>query len=148
VPANTLSCSLKWPVERKLRVHTLAAEVHQPNLENLIRRFLYDQLHQGRGPPPDVDINMCPRFFGKVSVFHSASATYYAPSDLSGVGSMRRECIRATPLWHKGPPRYDCVLVNTDPNLSGMRPCLVVFFLGVPGYEISMRPHPMVHEDQ
>src|SRR4051794_7294698 len=57
---NTLSCGLKRPIERKLRVHTLAAEVGQPNLENLIRRFLYDQLHQGHGPPPDIDINMCP----------------------------------------------------------------------------------------
>ena len=119
--ANTLLYGLKWPVECKLKVHALAAQIHQPNLKNLIRRFLYDQLHRERGPPPpDIDISMCPRFFGKISMFHSASATYYAPSDLSGIGGMRRECIRATPSWHKGPPRYDCALVTTDPNLNGI----------------------------
>jgi hypothetical protein len=120
VAANTLLRGLSWSVERKQKVHALAAQIHQPNLENLIRRFLYDQLHQDHGPPPDVDISMCPQFFGKISVFHSASATYYAPSDPSGIGGMRRECIRASPSWHKGRPRYDCVLVTTD-NLGGMR---------------------------
>jgi hypothetical protein len=34
---------------------------------------------------------------------------------------MRRERIRAVPSWRRGPGRYDCVFVNTDPIAEGMR---------------------------
>jgi hypothetical protein len=34
---------------------------------------------------------------------------------------MRREWIRATPSWRKGPPRYDCVFVTTDEAAEGFR---------------------------
>jgi hypothetical protein len=34
---------------------------------------------------------------------------------------MRREWIRASPSWRNGPPRYDCVFLNTDPTAEGMR---------------------------
>lgn len=34
---------------------------------------------------------------------------------------MRRERIRAIPSWRKGPGRFDCVFVNTDPSAEGMR---------------------------
>ena len=33
---------------------------------------------------------------------------------------MHREHIRATPSWRRGPPRYDCVFVNSHPDLEGM----------------------------
>ncbi|KIJ06884.1 hypothetical protein PAXINDRAFT_91336 [Paxillus involutus ATCC 200175] len=33
---------------------------------------------------------------------------------------MRREQIRATPSWHRGPARYNCVFVNTDNSCEGM----------------------------
>lgn len=48
-------------------------------------------------------------------------ATYYAPSDLSGIGGMHREHIRATDSWFKGPPRYDCVFIETDASQDGMQ---------------------------
>lgn len=51
----------------------------------------------------------------------SAAATFYAPSDISGVGGMRYERIRAVPQWRGGPARYDCVFVETDPSREGMR---------------------------
>ena len=57
----------------------------------------------------------------KASIYHSAVLTFFAPSDLSGVGGMRRERIRALPSWRRGPPRYDTVLVSTDHELEGMR---------------------------
>lgn len=57
----------------------------------------------------------------RVRVFRSAVATYYAPSDLSGVGGMHREHIRATPTWRRGPPRYDCVYISKDPSQDGFR---------------------------
>ena len=34
---------------------------------------------------------------------------------------MRREHIRATTSWRKGPARYDCVLVNAYPDVHGAR---------------------------
>jgi hypothetical protein len=56
----------------------------------------------------------------KFSVYHSAIATFFAPSDLSGIGGMRSERIRALPSWRNGPSRYDTVLVSTDRQLEGM----------------------------
>jgi hypothetical protein len=34
---------------------------------------------------------------------------------------MRREHIRATPSWRKGQARYDTVLVNSNPEIGGVR---------------------------
>jgi hypothetical protein len=34
---------------------------------------------------------------------------------------MYRERIRATPLWKKDAPRYDCVLVENDPGFAELR---------------------------
>ncbi|EMD41223.1 hypothetical protein CERSUDRAFT_40611, partial [Gelatoporia subvermispora B] len=59
-------------------------------------------------------------FNERVYVYYSAAATFFAPSDPCGVGGMHREHIRATPSWYRGPPRYDCVFVNTDPDAEGM----------------------------
>ena len=103
-------------------VSDLATEINQPQLVELIRRFLYDQLYPN-GPinSTSVSLNACPNFFGRVSVFSSAAATFYAPSDPSGIGGMRREHIRATPSWRHGPARYDCAFVNSRPELDGMR---------------------------
>jgi hypothetical protein len=58
---------------------------------------------------------------GKIHIFNSAIATFYAPSDVSGIAGMRREYIRATESWRNGPPRYDCVLVNAKPDIDGAR---------------------------
>ncbi|KAH9029670.1 hypothetical protein EDB85DRAFT_1891933 [Lactarius pseudohatsudake] len=82
-------------------IDRLAGYVNQPQLLEHIRRFLYDQLH------PEAE------------VFHSAACTYHAPSDLSGIGGMHREFIRAAPSWKKGPGRYDCVYIERDSNLVG-----------------------------
>ncbi|KAG2068111.1 hypothetical protein BDR04DRAFT_1129339 [Suillus decipiens] len=40
-----------------------------------------------------------PRHEGKLQVFNSAVAIFYAPSDLSGIGGMRHKHIHACPLW-------------------------------------------------
>jgi hypothetical protein len=143
VTVNPLPHGLKWSTECKRTVHALADQIHQPNLQNLIRRFLYDQLHEGNDPSSsDVDISMCPQFYGRISVFYSATATYYAPCDLSGIGGMRREWIRATPSWQKSTPRYDCVLVNTDSNLSRMQGLDVVRILLFFSLEFQQKEYP------
>jgi hypothetical protein len=55
----------------------------------------------------------------RLNVFHSATATFHAPSDLSSIGGMHRERIRATPTWRKGPGRYDCIFVDSEPDTEG-----------------------------
>ena len=91
----------------------------------LIRRFLFDQKYPDNEiPGSDVSLSLCPRISGKISIYHSAVATYYAPSDASGVGGMYRERIRATPTWNRGEssiPRHDCVLVQVDSEDNGFR---------------------------
>lgn len=62
-----------------------------------------------------------PTFYGKITIYTSAIATFYAPSDISGVGGMHRERIHAVKSWRKGPSRYDTIFVNTDSSLEGMR---------------------------
>jgi hypothetical protein len=54
-------------------------------------------------------------------VFPSATATFYAPSDQSGIGGMLRERIRAVHSWRGGAARYDCVYVEEDTNQPGFR---------------------------
>ena len=65
----------------------------------------------------------------KVSVYHSATATFRAPSNPSGPGGMYREVIRSTPLWPMGDipgPRRDCVFIDMgDSEGIGMRGLLV-----------------------
>jgi hypothetical protein len=60
-------------------------------------------------------------FYGKMTIYPSAVATFHAPSDISGIGGMRRERIRAVKSWRKGPGRYDTIFVNTDPSVEGMQ---------------------------
>ncbi|KAH8977241.1 hypothetical protein EDB86DRAFT_3067928 [Lactarius hatsudake] len=52
-------------------------------------------------------------------VHHSAIATFYAPSDLSGSGGLRRERIQSTPHFF-GHPRRDTVFVVVDDSQVGM----------------------------
>ena len=61
-----------------------------------------------------------PTFYGKITCYPSAVATFHVPSDISGVGGMHRERIRAVKSWRKGPRRYDTIFVNTDPSAHGM----------------------------
>ncbi|KAI5987021.1 hypothetical protein EDD15DRAFT_2372740 [Pisolithus albus] len=105
----------------------LAIELGIPSLPILIARFLAEQVQPESDPPPRCP----PPFTGRIKIFNSAIATFVAPSDPSGIGSMRRERIRATPSWQRGPARYDCVFVSTDDTQDGMLgmetfPCALV----------------------
>jgi hypothetical protein len=92
-------------------LHDLSQHIGHSNLPSLIRHFLCSQLGS------DTNCN----FSGKVHVFHAAVATFYAPSDSSGIGGMHQEWIRAVPSWHRGPARNDCVFVETDADGAGFR---------------------------
>ncbi|KAI0644717.1 hypothetical protein C8Q79DRAFT_913020 [Trametes meyenii] len=108
-------------------VHSLAHVLDIPALPDLIRRFLYDQLTPMHLRPDagDISLNMCPHFNSSVTVFPSAIATYYAPSDPSGPRGMRREWIRSVASWRGGGPRRDCVFVAQDSTQLGFRGLLV-----------------------
>ena len=45
---------------------------------------------------------------------------FVAPSDPSGIGSMRHEFIQDVPSWQRGPARYDCTYISTDDTKEGM----------------------------
>jgi hypothetical protein len=100
----------------------VADKVNASDLVLLTRQFLFDQLYPNDIPGSQVHTSRLPWISGSTSVYHSAVATFYAPSNYSGEGGMYRERIRATPLWKKGEiaaPRHDCVLVENDPDVAG-----------------------------
>jgi hypothetical protein len=104
------------------QLYHLADRINQPNLQGLIRRFLFDQLHPDSPISSEfIALSACPDFNGKATVFHSALATFYSPSDQSGIGGMHRQRIRSTPSWRNDAKRQDCVAVNRDPTLPGFR---------------------------
>ena len=80
----------------------------------MVRRFLYDQLYPNSPIPSyQLEVTAYPNFDGRIFIFYSATATFRAPSDISGINGMHREFIRATPSWRQGPARYDCIFVNS-----------------------------------
>ncbi|KAI5989362.1 hypothetical protein EDD15DRAFT_2460679 [Pisolithus albus] len=111
--------------KRARTIEALAVEIGVPNLGSLLSQFFFYQQHPNdRREPAEIPLTDCPRFEGSISVFNSASARFYAPSDLSGLGGMRTEFIRSAPLWRNEAPRYDCVFVgtnSTDPSETGMQ---------------------------
>jgi hypothetical protein len=130
-----------------VKVHDFAAEIDVPQFLDMIRHFLYNQLHPDwHQHVQDIPIDFTPPFDGKISLHPSAVATFYAPSDPSGVGGMRREYIRATSSWCKT-PRYDCILVNSDPDteaMHGLKIAQVVQFFSFQ-FRSKMYPCALVH---
>ena len=67
----------------------------------------------------------------KISVFSSATTTFYALSDKSGIWGMQCECIWSTHLWRNHRPHCDCALVVEDeskPGMKGLTPVHVMLF--------------------
>ncbi|KAK0438899.1 hypothetical protein EV421DRAFT_1968969 [Armillaria borealis] len=98
-------------------------------------------------PPSDtIALDDCPEITSNVYVYHSAVASFYAPSDISGIRGMRRECIRCTPSWCKQPHR-DCAFVVEDqnwPGFSGMSVVRVLLFFSFT-HDSVMYPCTLVH---
>ena len=103
----------------------LAHSLDEPDLVNKLRSFSADQTrasdHKSDASLVDDSDNQLPEIDDLITLYPSAVATYFAPSDLSGVGGMHSERIRATSNWRNEGPRYDTVFVNTNPNKDGMR---------------------------
>ncbi|KAG0702195.1 hypothetical protein DFH29DRAFT_1047447 [Suillus ampliporus] len=116
------------PSNRISQQHSAASSSNGDNDDNIIETDLaehadYDEPGDSilEGPRAETTVgcqvgaypSACPRFEGCVKVFNSVAATFYAPSDPSGVGGMQREHIRATPSWRRGAARNDSVFINT-----------------------------------
>jgi len=85
--------------------------------------LFYQQQPTFIGSPP---LHLCPttEHAENISVFHSATAVFCAPSNPSGIGGLYRETIRCTPQWQTGDiiaRRRDCVILNNGSDASGMR---------------------------
>ncbi|TFK91072.1 hypothetical protein K466DRAFT_542342 [Polyporus arcularius HHB13444] len=104
------------------RLEQLVAELEQPDLATHLRRYLYDHLYPELEPAVDVPLDVCPDISlrTRLSLYRSARAVFYAPSEAAGVGGMHQEYIRCVPSWYSGPGRYDTVLVQINPDEPGM----------------------------
>ncbi|KAF7303508.1 hypothetical protein MIND_00579900 [Mycena indigotica] len=96
----------------------LASYLGQPRFPELVQHFLFGQLYPDYDG--EVDASDLPSIDGKIYTYNSAQSIFYAPSDICGIGGMRRERIRSARSWFKGPPRYDCAFVVHDRDAPGM----------------------------
>lgn len=106
----------------------LAGHVSQPKLPLAFHQFLFILDHPDQPSPSAIDD--CPQFQGEIKVYHSAVASFYAPSDCCGVGGMCCEQIRSTPSFH-GHPCHNTVLIildDTKPGMEGREIGQVLFF--------------------
>ncbi|KAG2056601.1 hypothetical protein BDR06DRAFT_981315 [Suillus hirtellus] len=95
------------------RLQSIGQHIGVPHLHDLVHQFLHDQRNPDHLiPGHEMDVSLCPYFNGKVHVFHSATASFYAPSDICGVNA---------PTWRNGPAHHDCVFIEHDPTLLGFQ---------------------------
>lgn len=119
--ADALNLAPKYPCAS---FQALGKHIGQVDLDDLVRYFLfYNQHPTYTGTPP---LSICPTTYNinKISVFHSATAIFCAPSNPSGIGGLYRETIRCTPRWQTGgitARRRDCIILNTGSEVPGMR---------------------------
>ena len=108
-------------VVRRMKPTLLADTLNCPDLPYLIQSFLHEQLNPSMLSSLSSNDSMLnlPPFDETLSIYTSAVAKFYAPSDLCGIGGMRFECIHATSKW-RGSPRNDCVFVETDSMAARM----------------------------
>lgn len=104
-------------------VHDMAVKVGEPELHTLISRFLHEETYPDVPLDVHVPLDEYPYVSARtrVSRYLSCSATFYAPSELSGPYGMHREIIRCNPSWFGKFARFDTILVHVDPHALGVR---------------------------
>jgi hypothetical protein len=120
---------IQWRTDRRIDIDRLAKDIDQPDLRDLISAFLSERVDCNHDLPncaSDSDDDWAPKnpdFNASISVFPSAVAGFFAPSDVCGTGGMRTERIHAIPSWRGGPSRYDPVFVrrNNEGQRGGLR---------------------------
>ncbi|KAG2343983.1 hypothetical protein BDR05DRAFT_975684 [Suillus weaverae] len=107
---DALTSVLAHGIKQAQSVHALTNKLNIPHLADLVSQFLSRQLYPDMDPTEVPDSLMdCPHFNGKIWVFNSAVLVFFALSDLSGIGGMKREYIHASPKWRSGHACKDCV---------------------------------------
>ena len=101
---------------RRVNAQNIAEDAKQLNLVSLIRVLLrqHSEPHANSTALPSSADYL--DFTGEhpLTTYNSAVAMFYAPSDLSGAGGMRKERIRAVSRWRGGCPRFDTVLLKPN----------------------------------
>jgi len=101
--------------ERRVNAQNVAEDATQLNLVSLIRVLLRQlcKSHANTSLPSSESADYLD-FTGEhpLTTYNSAVAIFYAPSDLSGAGGMRKERIRAVSHWRGSYPRLDTVLLK------------------------------------
>jgi hypothetical protein len=107
-------------------VDELATALDVPALPELVDEFLLSQEPDTASDSSSASAPLPADPVASISVYNSAVATFYAPSDPSGTRGMRRERMRAIPTWRRGKGRYDTIFIaNGDGKGSGMQSLLV-----------------------
>ncbi|KAI9429507.1 hypothetical protein H4582DRAFT_2114355 [Lactarius indigo] len=99
-------------------IEGLSRHIGEPNLHYLTRECVSLQL--------GVIVDEVPPLHCRISVFHSAVATFFSPSDPCGTQGMRRERIRSTPSWRGCEPRRDLQLLFSFVYEDVHYPCALV----------------------
>ena len=87
-----------------MTANEFAHSLGHPDIIGKLRLFIADQTHTNSDSNmslTDSSDNQPPQFDDLITLYPSAVVTYFAPSDLSGIGGMHSERIRATPNWRK-----------------------------------------------
>ena len=95
-------------------IDSLSIFIGEQDLHNMALECIATQIHISTDQLPLITSKM-------ISVFSSAIATFYAPSDPSGKHGMRREHIRSMPSWQGHEQQHDCTFVITDDSQPGMK---------------------------
>jgi hypothetical protein len=111
-----------WKYPKMLEV--LAAYIKQPQFPMAFHEFLFTQHHPQSEMTP-ANLKEHAPFYGKIYIYHSAVAQFYAPSDLCGAGGIHHEYIHFNPLWHGEMAHHDTVLISVDDSQHGMYGMLV-----------------------
>ena len=101
----------------------LGEYIGQVNPDALVRTFLFYQQHPTFDGTPSLSLCPSTENVKRISVFHSATAVFCAPSNPSGIGGLYRETIRCAPWWQTGDiiaRRRDCVILNTGSDTLGV----------------------------
>ncbi|KAI9452097.1 hypothetical protein F5148DRAFT_986191, partial [Russula earlei] len=86
-------------------------KIAQPDLlPKLIQQFIYNQQHHNSHSESDISVSDLPICYGKITIYPSAVAMFYTPSDISGIGGMCSEHICTVKSWRKGPGCYNTIV--------------------------------------
>ncbi|TFK60533.1 hypothetical protein BDN72DRAFT_939822 [Pluteus cervinus] len=109
------------PTGYSVHLEQLRMEIGVPDLPDHIRQFLFEELEiDPQESPWDVPIDRCPvlEYPLRISIYHSARATFFAPSEPSNPRGLNYDFIRAVPAWRKTAERHDCVFVYNSSDIT------------------------------